>query len=59
MTKSGKMLLLIGATSDIGRATAMRFADAGYPGLDRFRKVRRDVGAAGRISSRLSARLGI
>ena len=33
--------------------------EAGYPGLGRFREVRRDVGAAGRISSRLSARLGI
>jgi decaprenylphospho-beta-D-ribofuranose 2-oxidase len=40
------------------RQSAATFA-AGYPGLDRFREVRRSVGAAGRISSRLSARLGI
>jgi decaprenylphospho-beta-D-ribofuranose 2-oxidase len=33
--------------------------EAGYPGLGRFRDVRRAIGATGRISSRLSARLGI
>jgi decaprenylphospho-beta-D-ribofuranose 2-oxidase len=33
--------------------------EAGYPGLARFRNLRRDIGAAGRVSSRLSARLGI
>jgi FAD/FMN-containing dehydrogenase len=33
--------------------------EAGYPGLTRFRDVRRAIGATGRISSRLSARLGI
>ena len=33
--------------------------EAGYPGLGRFRDVRRAIGSTGRISSRLSARLGI
>jgi FAD/FMN-containing dehydrogenase len=33
--------------------------EAGYPGLSRFRDLRRAIGATGRISSRLSARLGI
>lgn len=33
--------------------------EAGYPGLTRFRDLRRSIGANGRISSRLSARLGI
>ncbi len=33
--------------------------EAGYPGLSRFRDIRRSIGAAGRISSRLSTRLGI
>lgn len=33
--------------------------EAGYPGLPRFRERRRDIGAIGRISSRLSIRLGI
>jgi FAD/FMN-containing dehydrogenase len=33
--------------------------EAGYPGLSRFREIRRSIGAAGRISSRLSTRLGI
>ncbi len=33
--------------------------EAGYSGLGRFREVRQAVGAAGRVSSRLSARLGI
>jgi FAD/FMN-containing dehydrogenase len=33
--------------------------EAGYPGLARFRDLRRAIGATGRISSRLSARLGI
>ncbi len=33
--------------------------EAGYPGLQRFRDLRRAVGAEGRITSRLSARLGI
>jgi decaprenylphospho-beta-D-ribofuranose 2-oxidase len=33
--------------------------EAGYPGLTRFRDLRRAIGATGRISSRLSARLGI
>jgi FAD/FMN-containing dehydrogenase len=33
--------------------------EAGYPGLARFREIRRTIGAAGRVTSRLSARLGI
>jgi FAD/FMN-containing dehydrogenase len=33
--------------------------EAGYSGLSRFRDLRRAIGATGRISSRLSARLGI
>jgi decaprenylphospho-beta-D-ribofuranose 2-oxidase len=33
--------------------------EAGYPGLERFRQIRRDIGAEGRIASRLSMRLGI
>jgi len=33
--------------------------EAGYPGLSRFRDVRRSIEAVGRISSRLSLRLGI
>jgi len=33
--------------------------EAGYPGLARFRDMRRAIGASGRVSSRLSARLGI
>ncbi|MBB3017270.1 FAD/FMN-containing dehydrogenase [Microvirga lupini] len=33
--------------------------EAGYPELFRFRDLRRSIGATGRISSRLSARLGI
>jgi len=33
--------------------------EAGYPGLERFREVRRAVGAEGHIASRLSQRLGI
>ena len=33
--------------------------EAGYPELGRFRDVRQAVGATGRVSSRLSARLGI
>lgn len=33
--------------------------DAGYPGLARFRELRRSIGASGRITSRLSTRLGI
>ncbi len=33
--------------------------EAGYPGLSRFRDLRRTIGATGRISSRLSVRLGI
>jgi decaprenylphospho-beta-D-ribofuranose 2-oxidase len=33
--------------------------EAGYPGLARFRDLRRTIGATGRISSRLSTRLGI
>jgi decaprenylphospho-beta-D-ribofuranose 2-oxidase len=33
--------------------------EAGYPGLARFREVRRSVSAEGRMVSRLSARLGI
>jgi decaprenylphospho-beta-D-ribofuranose 2-oxidase len=33
--------------------------EAGYPGLARFRDLRQQIGATGRISSRLSARLGI
>jgi FAD/FMN-containing dehydrogenase len=33
--------------------------EASYPGLSRFRSIRRSIGAAGRISSRLSTRLGI
>ncbi|MBM6580054.1 FAD-binding oxidoreductase [Microvirga sp. BT689] len=33
--------------------------EAGYPGLPRFRDQRRAIGATGRISSRLSVRLGI
>jgi len=33
--------------------------EAGYPGLSRFRDLRRTIGATGRISSRLSTRLGI
>ena len=33
--------------------------EAGYPGLSHFRDIRRSIGAAGRISSRLSTRLGI
>ena len=33
--------------------------EAGYPGLSRFRDLRRAIGATSRISSRLSARLGI
>ncbi|HEV2557333.1 MAG TPA: FAD-binding oxidoreductase [Microvirga sp.] len=33
--------------------------EAGYPGLVRFRDTRQAIGAAGRLSSKLSARLGI
>lgn len=33
--------------------------EAGYPALERFRDVRRGVGAEGRVTSQLSARLGI
>jgi decaprenylphospho-beta-D-ribofuranose 2-oxidase len=33
--------------------------EAGYPGLARFRELRRALGATGRVSSRLSTRLGI
>jgi FAD/FMN-containing dehydrogenase len=33
--------------------------EAGYPGLSRFRDLRRAIGATGKISSRLSTRLGI
>jgi FAD/FMN-containing dehydrogenase len=33
--------------------------EAGYPGLQRFRDLRRAIGAEGHITSRLSARLGI
>ena len=33
--------------------------EAGYPGLARFRDMRRAIGAAGKVSSRLSMRLGI
>jgi len=33
--------------------------EAGYPGLSRFRDIRRTLGADGRIASRLSERLGI
>lgn len=33
--------------------------EAGYAGLTRFRELRRAIGATGRISSRLSTRLGI
>jgi decaprenylphospho-beta-D-ribofuranose 2-oxidase len=33
--------------------------EAGYPGLARFREIRREIGAEGRIASRLSMRLGI
>jgi FAD/FMN-containing dehydrogenase len=33
--------------------------EAGYPGLAPFREMRRTIGAAGRVASRLSARLGI
>ncbi|HZH09053.1 MAG TPA: FAD-binding oxidoreductase [Microvirga sp.] len=40
------------------RQSAFTF-EAGYPGLPRFRDLRRSIGAAGRISSRLSTRLGI
>lgn len=40
------------------RQSASTF-EVGYPGLSRFRDLRRTIGAAGRISSRLSTRLGI
>jgi len=40
------------------RQSASTF-EAGYPGLPRFRELRRTIGATGRISSRLSIRLGI
>jgi FAD/FMN-containing dehydrogenase len=33
--------------------------EAGYPGLSRFREIRREIGAEGRIASRLSTRLAI
>lgn len=33
--------------------------EAGYPSLGAFRAIRREIGAEGRITSRLSARLGI
>jgi decaprenylphospho-beta-D-ribofuranose 2-oxidase len=33
--------------------------EAGYLNLQRFRKIRRRIGAQGRIASRLSDRLGI
>ena len=33
--------------------------EAGYPGLPRFRGLRRSIGAEGRIESRLSTRLGV
>lgn len=33
--------------------------EAGYPGLSRFRDIRQTIGATGRVSSRLSMRLGI
>jgi decaprenylphospho-beta-D-ribofuranose 2-oxidase len=33
--------------------------EAGYPDLDRFRKIRRDIGAERHVASRLSDRLGI
>ena len=33
--------------------------EAGYPGLSRFREVRRTIGAEGRLASRQSTRLGI
>ncbi len=33
--------------------------EAGYPDLSRFRSLRQEIGARGRVSSRLSARLGI
>jgi FAD/FMN-containing dehydrogenase len=33
--------------------------EAGYPGLQRFREIRRQIGADERIASRLSERLGI
>lgn len=38
---------------------ARRTFEAGYPGLRAFRDVRREIGAEGRVSSQLSARLGI
>lgn len=40
------------------RQSASTF-EAGYPGLPRFRDLRRSIGATGHISSRLSTRLGI
>jgi decaprenylphospho-beta-D-erythro-pentofuranosid-2-ulose 2-reductase len=54
MTKSGKMLLLIGATSDIGRATAMRFADAGW----RVALAARNDAEARRNADDIAARTG-
>jgi decaprenylphospho-beta-D-ribofuranose 2-oxidase len=41
-----------------GRQSRATF-EGGYPGLARFREVRRAIGAEGRVVSRLSARLGI
>jgi FAD/FMN-containing dehydrogenase len=32
---------------------------AGYPDIDRFRDIRRDIGSTGRMASRLSERLGL
>jgi hypothetical protein len=36
-----------------------RMFEAGYPGLERFRDLRRATGAEGQMASRLSTRLGI
>jgi FAD/FMN-containing dehydrogenase len=40
------------------RQSAATF-EAGYPGLQAFRSIRRDIGAEGHVASRLSTRLGI
>src|SRR5262249_57441743 len=54
MTPMEKTLLLLGETSDIGRATAQRYAEAGW----RILLAARDVEAAERNARDIAARTG-
>ena len=52
--KTGKTLLLVGGTSDIGRATALRFAAAGW----QIMLAARNADAAQRNADDVAARTG-